>query len=63
MAARSTGTRVGCCFACASSVREVLQEIVGRGKGAGWVFHSDAAVGQVPLQKAKGHLHMIGDQP
>jgi len=63
MAARLTGTRVGCCSACASLVGEVLQEMVGRSKGAGWVFHSDAAVGQVPLQKAKGHLHMIGEKP
>jgi len=35
---------------CASLGGEMLQDMVGRGSGAGGVIHSDAAVGQVPMQ-------------
>jgi len=42
---------------------EMLLEVVGRCWGAGEVFHSDAAVGQKPLQNANGHLQMIGEKP
>ncbi len=67
MAARSTGSlfdgaEVGW-LGVASSMGEMLLEVVGRGSGAGEVFHSDAAVGQKPLQNANGHWQMIGEKP
>jgi len=41
----------------------MLQKVVWRSRGAGGVIHSEAAVGQEPLQNAKGHLQIIGENP
>jgi len=59
---RVDGAEVGW-LGVASSMGEMLLEVMGRGWGAVEVFHSDAAVGQKPLQNAKGHLQMIGEKP
>ena len=41
----------------------MLRGVVGRRENADCCLHSDAAVGQDPLQKGKGHLQTIGEKP
>ncbi len=55
------GSEVG--YLGVASLIEMLQEVVGRSRDAGGVIHSDAAVGQVPLQNVKGHLQTIREKP